>query len=507
MERDHVKRVHVSFLGAPRFAPPNCYTAQRKESQPKVTLALGNELGVITLPWPDFVLPGARKLAWLLSAVAAALLAIWLSPGLRFTGPAISWNRTQLVEALGPVRLIRGRLTGGFPHAPLGTAEVPKRLGEVKGEIERAARSRSPRPLADLALLRLAAGEREKARAILEAAARDSGDPAILSDLAAVLLDTLPASERIRALDVARQAATAGPDLVEAQCNYALALDEFGLVDQARDAWGRCRDLDDGLGWRPEVEGRLDLLRRPTEAEAWQQAVPLVEAAAARGDAGTIRRIADRLRQNARLHVEEVELPAWAAAFLDGRRPAEADRHLQVSRALGQALQAIQGDALLAESVAAIDEAAARGDSERLRVLAEGHAAYRRGLDLFLKRENAKVVAEFERSAEAFRRARSPFRGWAVFGTQFCAFLAGKPGEQILPVMRALGAELNPSRHRNLEARRLTLMGMANGRRAHFAEASHLYQDAFRLFAEIGERENLGSLHYMLGENLDLQGD
>lgn len=485
---------------------PEWYTDCRKDSQSKVTPALGNELGVITFPWPDFELPGARKLAWFLSAVAAALLALWLSPGLRFMGLAISSNRAQLVEALGPVRLVRGRLMGGFSHAPLGATEVPKRLGEVKGKIEREARSRSPRALADLALLHLAAGQPNKARLTLEAAARGSGDPAILSDLAAILLDKLPASERIRALDVARQAAAAGPELVEAQCNFALALDDFGLVDQAREAWAQCRDLDDGLGWLPEVEERLRVLERPTEAEAWEQAVPQVEAAAARQDAGTIRRIANRLRQNARLHVEEVELPLWASAFQEGRA-AEADPHLQVSRALGEALQSIHGDSLLTEAVAAIEEAMARGDRERLRILAEGHAGYRRGLDLYAKRQNAEAVATFEHAAEAFRRTRSPFRGWAIFRAQFCRFMAGAPGQEILPVMKALGAELNPSRHRILNARRLTLMGMANVRLAHYAESFHLYQDVLRRFAEIGEREHLGSLYYMLGENLRLQGD
>jgi CHAT domain-containing protein len=443
--------------------------------------------------------------------LAATLLLFWQLPELwseSSTSPSnqVS-NRARLAAAASSVRPLRGRLSGGFPHAAnLGDGVEVEELSGLGREIERAARSRSPRALADLGVLQLLAGQRGKARAALEAAARGSRDPSILSDLAALLLDTLPPSERIRALDVARQAAAAGPDLVEAQCNFALALDEFGLVDQAKESWARCRDLDDGLGWRPEVERRLDLLQRPTEAEAWEQALPLVQDAALRGDSGTVRRIANRFRQRARLHVEEIELPAWATAVQEGR-PAEASRHLLVARTLGQALRSINGDALLTEAVAVIDEAKARGDGDRLRLLAEGHSAYRRGLDFFLQRENDKVVAEFERAAEAFHQARSPFRGWAVFGTQFYRFMAGAPGQEILPVMQALGAELSPLRHRILEARRLTLMGMAHVRLAHFAESFHLYQDALRLFAEVGEREHLASLHYMLGENFRLQGD
>ena len=483
------------------------YTDCRKESHPAIGLGLGSKPGAILPSAAETELSRARKLVCFLSAVAAALLVLWQLPEPWSIGAVTASNRAKLVEALVPVRLVRGRLTGGFLYAPLGTAKAPAPSKELRGQIEREAqRSGSPGARADLALLYLAAGERQKARTILEAAARDSSDPAILSDLAAVLLATLPASERIRALDVARQAAAAGPDLLEARYNFALALDEFGLVSQAREAWAQCRDADDGLGWSNEAEERLQVLKRPTEAEAWEQAVPLVAAAAARGDAGTVRRIASRLRQRARLHVEEVELPAWATAVQEGHLD-EASRHLLVARTLGQALRSIHGDALLTEAVAAIDEATARGDGDRLRFLAEGHSAYRRGLELYSRRQNADAVAAFEQAAEAFRRARSPFRGWATFRAQFCRFMAGAPGEKVLPAMVALGANLSSSRHRILEARRLTLMGMANVRLAHFAESFHLYQDASRLFAAIGEREHLGSLQYMMGENLRLQSE
>ncbi|HEX5716029.1 MAG TPA: hypothetical protein VF179_07710, partial [Thermoanaerobaculia bacterium] len=377
-------------------------------------------------------------------------------------------------------------------------------LEEVR-EILREARSRSPRALADLALVQFLAGEREKARATLEMAARGSRDPSILSDLAAVLLDTLPPSEKIRALDVARQAVEADPDLLEARCNFALALDDFGLASQAREAWSSCQK-ESGTGWSGEAEERLRLLKRPPEDEAWKQALPLVEAAAARGDVGTVTRIAGPLRQRARLHVEEVALPDWAAEFLAGRS-AQASRHLLVVRVVAEALRGIYQDSLLTDAVTAIDEARAQGDKGRLQELAKGHAGYRRGLVLFQERRSEEAVAEFEQATNAFGRARSPFRGWAIFRAQLCRHLAATPGEEILTVMKALGAELNPSRHPILAARRLTLTGMANARLAHFAESSHFYQEALRIFATLGEREHMGSLHYMLGENHRIQGE
>jgi len=377
-------------------------------------------------------------------------------------------------------------------------------LEEVR-EIRRTARSQSPRALADLSLVQLLAGERKKARATLETAARGSQDPKILSDLAAVLLDTLPPSEKIRALDVARQAVEADPDLLEAQCNFALALDDFGLASQAREAWNRCQK-ESGPGWSGEAEERLRLLKRPPEDEAWKQALPLVEAAAARRDVSAISRITDRLRHRARLHVEEVSLPNWAAEILAGH-PVEASRHLQVARIIAEALRGIHQDSLLADAVAAIDEAQIQGDRSRLQELAEGHAGYRRGLNLFQERRSEEAVAELEQAADAFGRARSPFRGWAIFRAQLCRYLAATPGEEILEVLQALGSELNPSRHPILAARRLTLIGMANARLAHFAESSHFYQEALQIFARIGEREHMGSLHYMLGESHRIQGE
>lgn len=446
------------------------------------------------------------KLVYFLLALAVVLLAFRPLPLFQPANSGSLADRGKHAEALEPVRRFRGRLTGRFSYAPHSGAGIPdvQGFGDLRKEVER---SGSPRAQADLGLVQFLAGETEKAQATLTAAAAwGSKDASILSDLAAVLLDTLLPAEKVRALDVAYKAAEAAPELMEAQCNFALALDDFALVSQAREAWARCLDLDDGRGWRPEVEERLCFLERPTEAEAWQVAVPLVRNAALRKEARTIQGIANRFRQRARLYSEEVELPRWGAAVLEGRL-VEADRHLQVVRALAEALQAIHGDVLLAETIGAIEEAIALSDGERLRNLAKGHAGYGRGWEHYLKREDVEAVAEFEQAAEAFRRARSPFRKWAMYRAQFCRFMSGTPGEDVLPIMEALAENLDVSRYPILEARRLTLMGMANVRRAHFAEAAHFYQGALRIFAELGEREHHGSLLYMLGDNLRQQGE
>ncbi len=451
---------------------------------------------------PHLALPRLHR--WLLIGAGFLLLGSWATygPGL----PRTSGERPvreQLVNARAAYPSVRGRLTGGFVRSPQADASVSE-LRQILRTAEREQqRSPSPRARADLAIVQLFASEPEKALGNLETAARDSQDPSILSDLAVLLIDGTP-RERIRGLGLARQA-SAGSDQVEPHCNFALALEDFGLRLQAREEWERCRAFDDGLGWAQEADHHLDRLARPTELEAWTAILPQVRESALRDDLPGLREQIDPFRQRARLHVEERELPEWAEA-MRAHRLEEARAHLQVARSIGAALKSLHGDSMIADSVAAIDEAGI-ADPGRLASLVAGHLAYGRGLDSFRRQSTEGAVGGYETAASELQKGRSPFRGWALFRSQLARFLSGATGESVLSALKEWSRELPEALYPILEARRLTLGGMANSRRAHFAESTRGYQDALKRLERLGERELQGSLHYMLAENLKLQGD
>jgi hypothetical protein len=99
----------------------------------------------------------------------------------------------------------------------------------------------------------------------LRVAAR-GGDPEALSDLAAALVTTAERSDRgpvsaVEAISVARQALAEEPDLAAAHFNIGLALEQLGLLDDARTELLEAARLDGGSEWAAEARERADRLR------------------------------------------------------------------------------------------------------------------------------------------------------------------------------------------------------------------------------------------------------
>lgn len=213
-----------------------------------------------------------------------------------------------VVAAVTGPRLVEGRLSGGFPYAPLATATLDARPSAPAWRVlEAAARAEEASAAAPtaanlqaLGVAALQAANLEAAvQALEDAATADATNPAIQSDLAAAYLarSGLPgrAIDLPRALEAADRAQRLNPRLIAAVFNRALILERLSLRREAARAWDAYLAFSaDEPGWGDEARRRrvaLDVepAREPlspaAEAEArlsdWAR-VALVEPAEAR---------------------------------------------------------------------------------------------------------------------------------------------------------------------------------------------------------------------------------
>lgn len=334
---------------------------------------------------------------------------------------------SELTHSLPGQRLIEPRLIGS-PHAPC-------RLQPEEGDPIPEARCSPPLAKRDAAALRdtlrrsyqralspmrhhtqgiawLLLGEIDRAVSVLrEAETKSPRDPRMQSDLAAALIVRAQrhndVADLLAALEATDRALALAPRLAEARFNRALVLELLHLTMGARRAWQQALDTDRGSPWSAEITSRLDSAENFHSCSQEQEA--LLRAAEQSNDAQLAKQV-NACRQTARELAERVLLGNWGAAFLSGDRLA-ATRALQSARGIGEALAQSHGDHLIALAVATIDSAAA--DPERLKLLAEGHRAYRDGYRQYRQRLVKEARPRIDRAREALRRSHSLFAAQA----------------------------------------------------------------------------------------------
>jgi tetratricopeptide (TPR) repeat protein len=192
-----------------------------------------------------------RSLAGALAA-AAAVIAVVAAPSLVRPWFDREAGLASLVERVGEQRSVLGRLTGGFPHAPLGVPPAGGQGGRAAGTDRvqlTAARIResvgereTPSALHAVGVAQLLAGSYDDAAQSLLAASREQpANAQFLNDVAAVQLERarlgLRPDDLPRALAAADRARRLDPSLREAWFNSALAASALSLTDQARSAF------------------------------------------------------------------------------------------------------------------------------------------------------------------------------------------------------------------------------------------------------------------------------
>jgi tetratricopeptide (TPR) repeat protein len=206
---------------------------------------------------PATVLPFTRRLTrWRVAAFATAAAALLLAVQVRPVwgpggGSGADTRLADLADAVGQMRTVEARLTGGFRYGPLraplrsGGSAAPMdnwTLYAAAGRIrEEALQEPSAPNLHGLGMAHLVLGNYDEAiQAFEDAIAETPQNPRYQSDLAAAYLARAKEQQRPddlpRALAAAERA-IAAEDILEARFNRALALQALFLEDQARQAW------------------------------------------------------------------------------------------------------------------------------------------------------------------------------------------------------------------------------------------------------------------------------
>ncbi|HET8797098.1 MAG TPA: CHAT domain-containing protein [Thermoanaerobaculia bacterium] len=425
----------------------------------------------------------AARLRWLVPLAAVAVLALAAATGALSTASDLVVRvRTRialerLIDALPPEKFPLARFSaisqqrsgasmrGPASLAPRVEAQAAKLLGISSG-------SSSPDVIAANAAAWAIRREVAKAVPLLEQAVLQApGEARLWSDLAAAYLET---NQPLRALVAADKALRIEPEFAPALQNRALALEYIGLAAVVKPAL-------------------------PSERSRWKALEKDFAAAAAGGDEEAVFRMFAECPGLARVYAEGVYLARWAEAVQTD--PAEADRWLRVVRAMGRVLRR-RGDPLVAESVAVIDGAIARGDSG---TVARAYLAYDRGRRAYGRRDYAPAESELRDATALFRAARSPMEQVARSYTAALLFELARTDEAADILTRILARERS-GEHRALLAHAEQQMALCNAHRGRWNEAAENATRSTELSHHLGETATAGESETMLAVVLDLVG-
>ena len=452
-----------------------------------------------------------RAVAGVLSA-AAAVIAVLALPSLLRPWLERDAGLVSLAGSVGEQRSVLGRLTGGFPPAPLdvssaggqddaaaGTDRVLLTAGRIRESVGETA---TPSRLHALGVSQLLARRYDDAAQLLLAASREQpANAQYLSDVAAVQLERarrgLRPDDLPRALAAADRARRLDPSLREAWFNRALALDALQLTDQARSAWAEYLKRDGSSPWANEARKHLEELLKPTPAAAWATIEAKLQQSidAAAADAAVRTQTTE-----SRNFIENDLVVAWARAVQAGE---SGDVELDRLRVMAEAMMRVAGDSTYTDAVTAIGGA---GTADAKRRLAQAHRNY----------ADASAIFNQDRFREAGARLITARNDLLALGSSFSVladvqlaaidYVEGRYVE----ADKSLESVFRHAQSRNYAyaAGRATwfrgLIAYAQGR---MADAQALYEDTLATFERIGDVEQSSMAHILLSGIHDVLGN
>lgn len=341
-----------------------------------------------------------------------------------------------------------------------------------------------------------------------EVVGRRSRDPAAWNDYAVALLERAARDERpvdlVRSLAAIQKSLVLAPDLPQARFNRALVLSRLHLRHRSLEAWRGFLHLDAESPRVDEARRHLRSAGEPNLAESWVRARSRLVTAAHRGDQAAVAAVVRQFPHLTRVEAEEKALPAWGEELLEGNGD-EARRRLTLSRAVGSALHEVTGDAMVADAVRVIDGAVRAGDRGRIRRLAEGHAAFGRGLHRYREQEGDAALPSLVRAASDLRAAGSPFAAWAEFYATVCTHYADS--EEALEAFRDVEGEADAGRHPMLAGFGAWMVGTVENYLNRPERALASFRLAGDRLRRTGAPETFGFVHVLFAETHQRLGD
>lgn len=452
-----------------------------------------------------------RALAGVLAA-AAAVIAIVAAPS--FMRPWLERDSglVSLVDSVGEQRSVLGRLTGGFPHAPLGgpsaggqdgRAAATDRVQLIAGRIRESFGDHgTPSQLHALGVSQLLAGNYDDAAQSLLAASREQpANARYLNDVATVQLERarrgLRPDDLPRALAAADRARRLDPSLREAWFNRALAAGALSLTAEARSSWTEYLKRDSASPWSLEARTRLDELTRPTAAQAWTamegQLDRMFDAAAADQAVRTH-------TTEARNLIENRLLANWVSAVTSGGSGAA---ELERLRLMADAMQRIAGDALYRDVVAAIDRAEARGQRD---AIAAAHAAYLDGVAILNQDQFLQAAPTLVAARAALDAAGSPYAHRVSIDIASTIMARADYAAVLAEVLKVKAAGLTHN-YAFVVARSYWFEGLVAFATGKLGDTQAHYEDLLSQVERMGDAELRAQAHTLLGSYYFYLGD
>ena len=436
----------------------------------------------------------------LLIGVTAAVIIASAIFAFRVRRAESSPNR-RLAEAVGPHRVTRARITGGFAYAPCDTVTPNDSL--VSGLL--CERTRPDQWLQAGALSKLAADMRAPSgdggsrprrmhaaaawhviwgdidTAIDELRATARSDPTnanVQSDLAAALLARAEHAQDPRWILEAYVAVDSALALdsmqLEARFNRAVALEWLHLRADAVGAWSAYLELDGRSAWAGEARDRLHLLRESTPD--WKTTRERFRTAVAMGQDSVVREITRRHPARVREEARSA-LIAWAIAHRE--RAPRADSVLGEALRVSRVVALTTGDALLADAATALVRPAPPGSERESDAVAQGLIEYDRG-DAFLRRLSLdSAERSFRQSHTLLRASGNAAQYWAAYGLAAVAYSRQTPKSyaDALALLRNIRAT-TPRAYSVVRGLAARTEGVIHGIGAHFGAAIAAYTAA-----------------------------
>ncbi len=506
----------MSFVSGVAVESATCYKCSGKADLHSLAFSLAQPFGTASGDRAEMY---RRELVWLVWIASSLLVSRPHGQGVgaeeRTASGSPAPGLRALAVAMGPFRPFEARLSGGFRYAPFRPASGPCKLdfetfqksrfqARLAAEVrirEDAEENPTAASLGALGTLLLIQGRLEEAVETLQRAARmDPNDERVRSDLTVAyyqsgLAGTDPLG-LVKAADLVEAAAESGPLLPEMAFNRVVFLDKWFLKAESRALWKTfCADPSNRDWCEPGPGSALTDEGGPAVAETGLDAKTLLTGAAMRQAGERLKGLVRRFPQAARELGEQDLLSQWADAYLG--EDDSAPSLLEAAKAVGEALQGVNGERLLADSVAAI----VSSDPKARKRLARGQRSLARGLRLLAQ---ADVPPARESFTEALRLLeKSPMRHWAGFQLAICLYYLSD-FDQSRSRLRAL-LEADPH-YRSLRARVDWMLGLIEIDTGDRTASLAFYLQALEIFESLNEASNRVAVHNLLANSYRFMG-
>ena len=433
-------------------------------------------------------------------AAAAAVIALAVAPSFVRSLRDRDMGLVSLADTVAESRPVLGRLTGGFPHAPLGgpsaggqggQADEHRRVLLTAGKIHESFGERlTPSRLHAAGLAQLLSGQANEAVDALAAAVREQpANASYLNDLAVAQLERARLGVRPddlpRALASATRAARLDPASTEARFNLALALSALSLRDQATTAWSDYLAHDSTSAWAAEARAQLDTLRRPTPAQAWASMSPQFDMTVDLATAEAAVRIQG---SESRAYLETHVIADWASAALTGAAPMPLNL-----RTWAEAVLRVTGDAFYVDIVEHIEHAPV----EQARLIAQAIAAYAHAASLYNNDRYADAIPLLRQAVAGLDAVRSPYAERARIDLASLDYLTGRY-DAVTADLTAILARAQQHGYGFIEARANWLLGLGAFMQGRHGEARAYYEATLARFEAMQDAEQVAAAHNLL---------